>query len=456
MKKGMLLIFVFVLAAFMIGAVYFAAAEDGREQGMNKGVQDNAQWNGMRDDKGRMGPGLKNNSDDWNSTDNTTREKILEHFYQKKAEWMTKFDAWKIKKLDNALAHNQDYAKKLENLNDQQANILLHLSRAEQRRILALQNDSNDSVEKELQKFRIERKPLEDFFKKREIAKEKLDKAETDYRNAQEKFKSMNDKYKDTLDKFSEFKDQYRLCQNSTEMNTTRCQDLNNKTIDQARQVIINSADRIIEHLNKVKAKIQSSEDLDEQKAQELITGLDNAIAKLQDAKKQAQEATTKDEIKAAAQNIKSIWKDYVQSREKIATARLLNARVWNIIQRSNHLETRLDQVLSNMQNRSINVSDIQDKLDAFSDAVADAKVHYDNATSLIKKAEALTGTSNSTSEIDTLVNDAREQLRLASEDVKKAHDILIDIVQAIKQKGFDIPSEPPAMPDEQAVPIDT
>jgi len=344
----------------------------------------------------------------------------------------------KLKNIDRIVKEKPTVTELLQNLSDNQLRLFTHLSRAQKERVLVL--NKVDAI-KAISEYQI--KPINKsmMFKKRVIATAKLKIATKNYGLAVREYAKYNSIYKEKSVSFHEAKERLRGCVGDE---SDECNELREQTQEYAKEYLINGAKISIEHLNKIKAKIEGSEEIDEEKAEEMIADINNAIAKLEDAIAQVEAAQTKDEVKDAAKAINRIWKA-IKHKERMYAARLVYAKVWNIIRRSEHLEERLDKILAEMEEQEIDVSDINDMVDQFSEEITEAKDKFKETEDLLRKAHSLITNSpdeDEITEVTKLVEQAKELLKEAHQSLKDAHRLLVQIIKDIKDAGGEITPE--------------
>src|SRR3989338_6555129 len=142
-------------------------------------------------------------------------------------------------------------------------------------------------------------------YKARIIGKEKLREAKNRFLNAKEKYSETREKYNSTRLEFQEAKEKLAECK---DQNTTECAQLEEEIRAKAKEHLLNIADVIIENLNKIKSKAESSKDLTEEDANELIEKIDAQIQEVEDIKAKIEAAETKEEITEAAKELKDKW----------------------------------------------------------------------------------------------------------------------------------------------------
>ncbi|HLC65640.1 MAG TPA: hypothetical protein VJI46_05975 [Candidatus Nanoarchaeia archaeon] len=280
---------------------------------------------------------------------------------------------------------------------------------------------------------------LERFtFEQRKIAKERLEAAEEAYEKAKERFEKAKDVYKEKKDKFLDARKKVKECEG---VDTEECKKLNEEILQHAKEFLTNAADKAIEHLNKILEKVKSAEGVSEEDANAIIADLENAISQLEDAKAKVAAAATKEEIEEAAKTIRDIWKK-AQHRAVLNAARVVHSRLGEIIQRSVHLEEKLQCSISSVP-EGADTTKLDSMTAEFSAHIATAKEKYDQAKELFQSARE--------SEDKSSEGQAKALLKDAHDELKKAHSLLKDIVAEIKALGGKITSCPEEEVEEEA-----
>ncbi len=348
---------------------------------------------------------------------------------------------WRIKKTDKLINKIQTAKAFIEELPEEKVNVFLHMSRAQQKGILAMENESALQA---MEKFSL--KPINKsmMFKKRIIAANRLRQAEQNYLRARQNYLKSLNSYRQVKTQFLEAKERLRECK---DVDSEECNELRERAQNHSREMVINSANMIIEHLNKIKEKVESSETMDTERAEEIISEIDGYISELEDAIAQAEAAETKDEIKDAAKTVSKIW-IRIRNRERLHAASVVKARVWGIMKRSEHLEERLDSTLANMEEQGINVEDIDAKVDEFSAKIEQAKDKYEQAQDLMDGAYL----EEDKEKLKEIVDEAKQLINEAHELLKEAHALLVEIVKDIKSAGGEITPEEETEEEEYEV----
>ena len=278
---------------------------------------------------------------------------------------------------------------------------------------------------------------------KRNIAEASLKAAGDRYNLAKERFAEKRAVIQEKKQGFDEIKDKYIACRNDT---GTNCTAIKETALNRSREIITSHADMLINHLNKIKEKVSSNANINDTDAEKIIADIDAAIAELEAAKAAASSAATKDEIKAAAENVRNIWKK-AEHRAAMHAYRVVRAAVGEIIVRSEKLEKKLDKLLDYAESRNISVAEIQAKADEFSAKISSAKAKFSESQAKFQEAIALrknaTADANVTGDesapIINKVKEARALAKDAHNDLKDAHVILKEIAKAIRNKIKDV-----------------
>ena len=358
---------------------------------------------------------------------------------------------WRLRKIDGVVNKNPGAEAKIEALSDKEAKVFTYLSRAQQENLLKL---NNDEMQKRISNYQLVKTKKELVNKKRVIAKEKLLKAEKDFKLAKQNYMKINNEYKDRYSKFVAVKTKLVQCNDS---NTTECEELRNQAQEHAKEVVAKSAERLINHLNKIKYSLERAEEINQTRADEIIANIDSAISELENAKTQADGAQTKEEVKEAAATVREIWAK-TRHAEQVWRARLVHAKVWGLIKRAEHLEEIFDRSVSKMQEEGINTSAIDEKIDQYSQHISDAHENYKQAEELIKEAYEIRKdnanlTDEQKGEIKTKMTEAQKLVKLVHDDLRKAHKLVVEIAKEIrKSKGKIIKTASGAVDTELAV----
>jgi len=344
--------------------------------------------------------------------------------------------AARMKRLFNEM--NQSKIKNIANLSDGDLKKIVHLTRARLKEIAKLSSEQLRAELKSIKLVKVNEKNLE---KKRIIAGEKLNKLNSLFDDARKKFMSEEKAYKEKRKEFNEIKEKLKSCKDD---DSEECKQLNEEAIARGKEFLMHAADLVIDHLNKIKAKAESSENLGDDEANEIVQKIDTAIKELEDAKAKANDAATKEELQAAAKMIDDAWKRTEYNAMAYA-ARIVHTKVGEIIARSENLENKLQCAVSSMEEQGFSTDDADELIDKFSEKVSEARNEFDSAKELLKQARDIKANNERNDEneakIKELLRQAKELIGKAHDGLKEAHEQLKSLFKLIKENGVDINS---------------
>ena len=320
------------------------------------------------------------------------------------------------------------------------------LSRADIKR-LAMKNP-DDMARIDIDREIIKRdKFREKAFVKRKIARERMKKAREDFKLAKEQRMRAKNQLLNARGEFFAAKKALEACEG---VNTTRCDEVRENVKMRSKAFLLHAADIIIAELEKVKAKLESSEELNEEEAAEWIADIDAKIEEVKDTKAAIEAAETKEEIVAAAKAIKVEWL-YTKHQIKKLTGLLIHKRVGGIIAKADILEERLEEVLSGLEEEGVDTTEIDAQVDIFSEKIAEARAEYELAQEKWAEVEEIRSsygdvTPEDLRKADQLVKEARDHIKAAYAALRDAHAALRKIVRLVKASGANITD--PDMPD--------
>lgn len=260
---------------------------------------------------------------------------------------------------------------------------------------------------------------------KRQVVNAKLTQAKNRYLEVKQNYLSAKEKYLDHKATFLRAKESYKECKDS---DSDDCQERREKIKSAAQPHLLNAADLVLKELERVKAKVEASEDLSEEEIAEIVADLDEKIQEVEDAKEVIEnldEESTKEDINEAAKTIREAWK-HTKVALKKHVGRLANARLGNIILRVEILEKKLYKTRDRLEEKGADVSELDSMMDEFS-------AHLDTAADKYNEARVIWSDANTPGEVDDAAKEIHELLTEAKEALKQARDMLRDVVKEIK-----------------------
>jgi hypothetical protein len=263
---------------------------------------------------------------------------------------------------------------------------------------------------------------------RREEIKDKVVAARQTYVQAREHFLSVKQSYLNNRDKFLEARKNSLDC---TDLEKEDCKVKREEVRGMAKDYLLKTSDLILGELERVKAKVQESEDLTDDEKSDLIADLDASIQGVQGAKSAIEgisENATREEINSATKGLREVWKD-ARATIKKSLGLGVNARLGNIILRTEKLEEKLQNISDRLESQGKDVSKLNDILDEFNAKIELARQKYDEARSKWTAAHSPQEVDDAAKEVHALLGEAKQAL-------KDARDLLRDAVKEIKAQN--------------------
>ena len=297
------------------------------------------------------------------------------------------------------------------------------LQAIEQVRLNKVQNLAALNVKPEFLKYAQSKE-----FKARVIEKKMLETANTDFLKAKEDLLQSLKDYKEAKLRFQDAKKKLAECKDKE---TDECVKLREDITARAKEQLIKSADSILEHLNKLKSKIESNEYADSDEASDMLAKIQEKITAVEEIKNKIQVAKTKEEVTEAAKELRELWAKSKVRLKEYAT-RTVNARIGGIIVKSKQLQVKLENILARMTEKGIDTATMQPMIDEFDALIEKARSNYELAVSKFKEAKAKETPDAA------LIQEAQKYMKDAHSSLKDAQQKLRDIILSIKEKGGD------------------
>lgn len=263
--------------------------------------------------------------------------------------------------------------------------------------------------------------------KARDIAEQKMENAHAKFNEAEDKFMKVLSEHKEAKEKAAKLKDVLKECETS---DTEECKQKLKDHKDEAKRFLLNAADAIIAQLEKIKARVQASEDLSDEEVNELLSRLDAQISEVRDARATIENLTpesSRADIKEAAKKIRVAW-GKIKQDVKRDVEHLIDSRIGGIVVRSKHLETKLDRILAKMAEEGRDTSAVESLVADFNAALDEAKQHYEGALAKYKEFKD--------NKDENTLKQAQDLRKQAHESLKKAHETLKQIFKTLKAQG--------------------
>ena len=226
--------------------------------------------------------------------------------------------------------------------------------------------------------------------------------------------KSARDTFKDARTQM------LQTCKGSSDT-STQCTDLRNQAHVEAKVYLETVATSILDALNSAKVKLNANAGLDATVKANAIAAIDARIAATIALKTQIDalsDTPTSDQLRTLAKQLKDEWQ---QSRNAIRVnmGRFRAKLMGDVLNRANGITGRFSDTVSKLQAKGADTTTIEANIASYNQAIADAQVSQQQATSLFASGD---------------VDGAHAQMTDAMSKLKQARDTLRDIMEGVKQ----------------------
>lgn len=335
-------------------------------------------------------------------------EKIFK-FAELKETQVKKLSEIKITGLRKFLSLDKETIGKLTSLDKNQLEKLSYLDRARIKRFSEL---DKENLIKELQKIEINTVDPKLTFKKRILTDQKIMKEEERFQIAEQNLLKLK----------KEMDTEIALLKTAREKNDEKA------VKEHSGKYLLNAADAIINHLEKIKSRIQQSQNIGEEEALGLVKDLNLKIAELEEAKSYAEDAAAKDEIRQAAKTINAAWKR-IRIKSEFYVSILVNKKIQETIERSEQLEKKLESILTELERKDNNIKDIEGQLTGFSERIDEARIKFRLSQEKFWEARS-TGIEY---DLEMKIIGAKSLSKESRAALKDSHNILKEIIKGIR-----------------------
>ena len=252
---------------------------------------------------------------------------------------------------------------------------------------------------------------------------DRRDITEARLRQLRERFEKAKEEFRGAKEELNEARDALKEARKRRDENAT---------MEHAKDYLLHTADALINHLEMIKAKVQESQHISDEREAKLVTEIDVQISEINSIKAEIESATTKEQIKEAAKKLRTKW-SRLQHLIRLYAEMVVSARVEGIVNIGLVLEKRLDKVLKEAKERGIEV-DVTAEVNDFSEKIATAKDKYKQAQDKLFAVIELNAGNATNEKRKATADEAKALLKEARDAIKDAHDILKTIVKKIKE----------------------
>ncbi len=267
---------------------------------------------------------------------------------------------------------------------------------------------------------------------KRELRQEKIEKIKLESDANKNRIKNIKLEFEDSKLKFKNTREKLIQCRSKR---SDFCKNINQESIADARTFLIKASELIIEELKKIRLSIESSTDLTDEEVKESLEEIDETIKEIEEIKLRLESTQSREEVIKASKDLKEALED-TKIKVKIHVEKQRHARVGVIIERAEHLELKLNKILSKFsEQNNTNTSELQSLIDQFHSKIDQARDKYYKAQDLFDQAKEIraNATKEDKKQAHELVREAHQNLIEGQKLLQDAHKILQQIFRIVK-----------------------
>ena len=265
----------------------------------------------------------------------------------------------------------------------------------------------------------------------REIASSKINAAKARFSRAVEKYNKAKNVLTKVRGDFVQTREKLKACAGQ---NTSECEELRLEIKEHAKNYTLRFLEMNLEQFDKLKSRIESAEDLDEETANTLLERIENKsaeIRELMDRISAVTNETSKEDIQKLIDEVKNVWHQDVKYVLTRTAGFLQTNRMGGVYVKLVHLEKRLDNTLAKLAERGLDTTAAESAVDTFNEKVEETRTHYTAAIDKFKEAAGLTGEERAAA-----IREAQSHMSEAKASLREAQQALRDAVKTIKDTG--------------------
>ncbi len=339
--------------------------------------------------------------------------KNIDKIAELKKERLEKLAKLSEEKISRLAELDKERLEKISDLSDEELNKIAILGRA---RLKNLTKENFAELRAELKEIKIMKIKNVFGLNERRISEANIAHIRDRFERAKENFEKAKDDLKEAKEKLKDAREKGNK----------------NETLEFARNYLLHTSDALINHLEKIKTKVQESQNIPDDTEAKIVAEIDAQITDLNAIKADISAATTKEQIKEAAKKLKAKW-NRLKHLIDLHAERVVAARVKGIVNQGIVLEKRLDLILQKAKDKNITI-DVSADVTQFSEKIAAAKDKYQQAQAKLSSIIDLKLGNATNEQIKAVADEAKELLKQARDSIKEAHNVLKTIVRKIKE----------------------
>lgn len=263
---------------------------------------------------------------------------------------------------------------------------------------------------------------------RRQIARQMLEAAKQRYAAARERYSNAKEAYAQARSRLNQTREAYKSCARSE---TEECENIRKETKANSKQFLLKTVERIESMIEKLKEKIESTEYINNEVAEERTEALEARIAELEEAKAAVEGLTdesTPAEIRDVLSQIKNSWRNTKSDMEQ-SVGRLMNAKIGGVVVKAEQLSKRLEIAKNKLAEQGQDTAELEGLIEEFNANVDSAKESY----AFAREEHTNAANAASGSEASQAMQNANRHMQQARNELQEAHAVLAKITRQIR-----------------------
>ncbi|MBN2112294.1 hypothetical protein JW707_04305 [Candidatus Woesearchaeota archaeon] len=258
----------------------------------------------------------------------------------------------------------------------------------------------------------------------RERIQERIELAQERYATAKQRYMAAKQAHISARERLNQTKEAYNSCKGNQ---TEECDQVRAQVKTNSKQFLMNSGDRVVAMLEKIRERVASCEYLSDEEVEERVAEIDAKIAEIEDAQETVESLgneSTAAEMRNAVNAINQAWKRS-QTVMKNQVGRLMNDKIGGIAVKSENLAERLQNAIGTLEEQGEDTAELEQLMEQFRNRIQNAEEHQELARE--KYQESNSG------EVDEAMQEANRHMQEAHNELQEAHTLLVQIMRQIR-----------------------
>lgn len=231
------------------------------------------------------------------------------------------------------------------------------------------------------------------------------------YRTAKQRIVTTRSDYADAKKDFQDIK---------IKINNKKVAADSEEASEATRAYMARTIEYMITHLETVQENVENA---DGDSADEVSETIGGYIEQLQQQQANVESAQTRQEFAEAAKEVRKIWND-AQKSAKYFAGQSVNARLNNLLAKSEGLSLRLEGEIKRLNAQGENTEELEEMLAEYNELIGEAKQNQELARNTFQ---------NRNGQNDDAVSEANQYMRQATHSIHNANGVLKDMFDELK-----------------------